>query len=624
MKKQAVFYGVSLFLFLGLSVTPHLYAQSGNKFTIAPAGLVATDTSFTLAEREQHDKVKTVATQRKWTEMLYSLLFKDPENINVQENDRSIDEQFDAYDGLIISDIRIIVLAPFGTNIYQPDDSIHVDNRLAKAANNLHIETKHYIVRSNLLFKVGDAINPLVMAESEVFLRNTDYIHDARIQVVPIPGTNMADVTVVVRDVFSIGFDLRSVSLNSADISLYDRNFLGVGSRFWVRGVYDADYANPFGYGIGYRYNNLSRTFINLEGSYMDNIWDTEILLQAERPLQISLSYFGQASYNRVDYRLSMSPWDSVSPPLQETMSVTLGRAFDLERSTAKRLAIALRYIDYNASYTPVNGAYPIPLQYEYATRQSYIGKLSFFSQRYHKQYMVHQYGVGENIAYGYNISGQFGYTKCPNFFEGMYASVEVSAGNLFKFGNLYADVALAWHFSREKMYQGVVQTNVNYFTPLFRLGVNRMRGYANLNYVTTLRPIDGLVDYVYFSTLSTLNTGFFDNSARGIERLMLDLRADFFSNLSVFGFRVLLFPFYNGGWLKTHGKLIASSNYYQGFGVGASIRNDLLVFPTVVLKLGFYPHFGQGFGNMFQVGTSEPDRSPTFVPSYPEEIIVR
>ncbi len=612
-----------LFLFFRLGAASHLYAQSGSKFAIAPAGLVATDTSFTLEEREQHDNVKAVANQRRWTKALYPLLFKDPENLNEQETDRSIDQQFNAYDGLIISDIHVVVLAPFGTDIQHPD-TMQVDNSLAKAANKLHVETKHYIARRNLLFKVGDAIDPLVMAESEVFLRNTDYIHDARIQVVPIPGTNTAAVTVIVRDVFSVGFQLHSVSLNSVDMSLYDRNFLGVGSRFWIRGIYDADYTSSFGYGVGYRYNNVIRTFINLEGSYMDNIWNTEVVLQAERPLQISLSAFGQASYNRTAYRLSMSPWDSVSPPLAETKSITLGWAFNLEKSTAKRLAIALRYIDYSALYESVNDACPVPLQYELTTRRSYIGKLSLFSQRYHKQYMVHKYGVGENIAYGYNLSGQLGYTRCPDFFEGMYASVEMSAGNIFSFGSLYVDAALAWHFNRSEMYQGMVQTNVGYYTPLLRLGANRVRSYFNLNYVTTLVSTDGLVDYVYFSTLSTLSTGHFDDHARGIERLMLNFRADFFSNLSVFGFRVLLFSFYNGGWLKTSGQLLTSSNYYQGFGVGANIRNDLLVFPTLVLKLGFYPHFGQGFGNMFQVGTSEPDRSPTFVPSYPEEIMVR
>ncbi len=590
---------------------------------VRPAKVLPSDTLVSEKDKEKYEAVKKAASKRKWTDILYSALINDSETPDAAETNISLDEKFKPFDGLTINDIKVIVLEPFGTDINRPD-SANTDNWLNSTADNLHINTKRSVVRGNLLFKRGDEVNSLVIAESEAFLRNTDYIHDARILIDSIPGTRTADVTVIVRDVFSLGLDVHSLSVGSADIELFDKNFLGIGSRLWVRGIYDKNYNRHFGGGIGYLYTNIKRTFINLEGSYLDMIWAGEWKLSAERPLQTSLKYYGQLSYYRMEKQLSQSPWDSISPPYNETYSITLGRAFNVfDPRSSKRVVVAARYIDNNMSYAAVKKM-PNPLQYEYATNRSILTQYSLYSQRYYRQYMIHNFGVTENIAYGYNVSAQLGYTDCPGFFEGTYASLSGSVGNLFDFGNIYVRAAIGSHFNHAGFYQGIVRFNGNYFTPLFYAGKSRVRNFINVNYANTLNSVNGMTDYVYFSTLSTMNTYYFDQQAKGSERFMINLETDFFTTLDVIGFRFLVFSFFDGGWLKDNGRLFESDNFYWGFGLGLRIRNDMLVFRTLVIKVGYYPRFNQNAGDILQISTSEPQRAPTFVPDYPQEIMLR
>ncbi len=584
----------------------------------------ASDTTITEKDRREYERIKEAAQKKEWTDALYSAFFSESKTPDTQETSSSLDQQYIPYDGRVINNIKIIVLEPFGTDINHPD-SVNADNWFNKTANSLHINTKRYIIRGNLLFKAGDAVDPLVIAESEAFLRNTGYINDARIQIDSIPGTQMADVTVTVRDVFSIGLELHDLSVNSIDLEVYDKNFLGTGNRFWLRGIHDGSYSPTFGYGAGYLYSNLMNTFINLKASYLDQIWINEASLSAERPLQTSLDYYGKLDYYRMKQRIDQMPWDSINPPFLETWLASFGRAFNpFGHGSPKRISVAVGYIDNSPSYAAIEPGKPDPMQYEFVPSQSLLAQYSFFSQRYYRQYMIHNFGITENLASGYNITGQVGYTRCPGYFEGMYTSLEFSAGKMYDIGNLYARAAIGTHFDHRDFYQGIIRFNGNYFTPLMRVGKSRLRQFVNVNYANVLNPIDGITDYVFFSTLTTLRTYYFDQQAKGSERFMVNLETDFFTTLNVLGFRFLLFSFFDGGWLRMNGELFNADNFYCGFGVGLRIRNDLLVFRTLVLKIGYYPRFDQNLGNMLQFTTSEPARAPDFLPAYPQEITLK
>jgi hypothetical protein len=106
-------------------------------------------------------------------------------------------------------------------------------------------------------------------------------------------------------------------------------------------------------------------------------------------------------------------------------------------------------------------------------------------------------------------------------------------------------------------------------------------------------------------------------------EKLMLKTEGNLFTSLNILGFRFLFYSFADFGWVTDYDRtLLNKNNIYWGAGLGVRIRNDLLVFRTLELKVGYYPRMNQrGFDNFVNVGSLIPNVSPNFTPKYPEEI---
>ncbi|MBQ7296778.1 MAG: hypothetical protein IJW80_00460, partial [Alistipes sp.] len=72
---------------------------------------------------------------------------------------------------------------------------------LERAANNTHMLTRERIIRRDLLFKVGDVVDPQIIARNKQLLQSRSYISDVDIMVIPNlskPGT--VDILVETRD----------------------------------------------------------------------------------------------------------------------------------------------------------------------------------------------------------------------------------------------------------------------------------------------------------------------------------------------------------------------------------------------------------------------------------------
>jgi hypothetical protein len=96
--------------------------------------------------------------------------------------------------------------------------------------NKLHVLTSERFVRSLLLFDVGDRLDPLLLAESELLLRGTGFLNPVSITVHPAAGG--AAVVVETRDQWSIGVDASydvSGGNTESGFGVEDDNFLGTG-----------------------------------------------------------------------------------------------------------------------------------------------------------------------------------------------------------------------------------------------------------------------------------------------------------------------------------------------------------------------------------------------------------
>ena len=116
-------------------------------------------------------------------------------------NVESIDN-FTPYAGKTIRNIYVERIG-FEKSIY--DSAKKVTTTITKVANALHSDTREKTIRQHIFFKQYQPLNPYELADNERFIRDKDFILDCRIVATPVEGTDSVDVTVVTRDVFSLG-----------------------------------------------------------------------------------------------------------------------------------------------------------------------------------------------------------------------------------------------------------------------------------------------------------------------------------------------------------------------------------------------------------------------------------
>lgn len=109
----------------------------------------------------------------------------------------------------------------------------------AALANVFHVRTKSSFVRSELLFREGDCLDSLRLAESQRLLAGYAFVRSAKITVEYDDRRN-AVVRVVTRDEWSTSMDVGIAyddGLRLEDLQVTERNFLGTGVRAQVKHV---------------------------------------------------------------------------------------------------------------------------------------------------------------------------------------------------------------------------------------------------------------------------------------------------------------------------------------------------------------------------------------------------
>lgn len=576
---------------------------------------------------KEYQTLKQQSSKNRWTKRLFSLIFRETKSSEETNENKAIINDYKPFEGKIIRNININVLAPFGTDLSNPD----YEEQELNFVNNLHVLTRKSTIKNIIQFKEKTRVNAAIVASSEAQLRNAGYIYDARIKVVPIESTtDSVDISIIVRDKWTIGVNLHSLSNSKVNVEMFDRNILGSGSRIGLDFIYSNKYDNKkFGYGGNYVYENIAHTNIDLAGSYLDKIRAYELSLSATRALQPKLKHFGEISYEKEVVRPEVSGWDSISPDRNEIFSATAGRAFTLsDENVIRRLAIGLRYKIKSPEYhynDYQNHVKDILLPYKYTKNRMLLMQVSLYQNSYQREYMVYNFGNTEDIAQGYNLSMQLGYSQFDHIKNSMYSSFSASYGsNEVLKGNIYINSAISTFFNKKESYESLYKFEARYFTPLMRLSQLRLRQFLSVNYSKLFNPDRYFGDRIYMGEHTTLKMRDWRNDKKGVEYLMFKSETDIFSNYEIAGFRFLFYSFLDMGWITPKGKLFSNDNFNYGVGVGIRLRNNFIILNTIDLKIGFYPKLEQsGFQNFFKVSSSTPNIYPNFVPSIPEEILL-
>src|SRR5512134_1715046 len=105
------------------------------------------------------------------------------------------------------------------------------NNWLFRLANKLHVKTRPWLIRKQLLFRTGDPYDRRVLDESERILRSNRYFYDARIRPVAF-HRGRVDVEVLTRDVWTLNPGVsfkRQGGANTTSINFSEYNLFGTG-----------------------------------------------------------------------------------------------------------------------------------------------------------------------------------------------------------------------------------------------------------------------------------------------------------------------------------------------------------------------------------------------------------
>ena len=130
-----------------------------------------------------------------------------------------------------------------------------------RAVNTLHVLSRESFIRAMLLFRVGDPLDPLRLAESEIILRETGFLNPVSITAHPVAGG--AEVVVETRDQFSteLSIDYSKVGARKHNgVSLTEENLFGWGKGVQVevdsgpeRSSTSVEYKDPLLFGSRWR-----------------------------------------------------------------------------------------------------------------------------------------------------------------------------------------------------------------------------------------------------------------------------------------------------------------------------------------------------------------------------------
>lgn len=530
-----------------------------------------------------YDTLRVRAAKRHLSSLLYDIVVVAP---SVSEDAREALKNtnlFDEFEGKIIRNRTVIRLDAFGTNIDDPTEKN--PSRADKILNSTYTKTRTFIINKYLLFREGDTISALRMADNERLLRELPYIDDASITIIPV-SDEIVDVAVVVREQYPYGFDLSLSDITVGNVRLFDKNFIGMGHDFQISLPYNFDkYPYP-GFGTKYTVRNIARSFADLELDFSDGLGSTRMGGLFGRDFITSETKYAWSASVRLTYTTEDLDTMAVPGQLRYTFQdYWAARSVMVDRSTVTRLIFTGRYVHNNVFRRPEieDDSY-----YRLQNYKLFTGSLALSSQRFINTSLIYSYGRTEDIPYGYMLEAVGG-LEINEFKRRQYLGLKASYGNIFtKLGYFYAGINYSTFYNNGNTEQGLINSSIRYFTPLIQAGRSKIRTFVNIYHT---RGFNRYTDeYLYLKNDDYIR-GFRNDSIRGSNRIVFSLEPVLLTPRSLYGFRFALFAFVDAGFL-INGQI--NSGDYQNvsaLGAGVRIRNDQLVLNTIQIRFAFYPN---------------------------------
>lgn len=577
---------LSLVAALGmLVVTP--YAQTSGAESKTKPSAEALDTLNT--DSASLDSLESKANRHKLSRMLSDYVFTPTpspgQSAVTGEGARVIKatEPYEAYTGKII---RRIILRRLDVFTGVREDTVQSDEPwLYRVGDAVHADTRTGKIMSYLLFKVGEPVEPNQLADSERLLRNTPFIQDARVAIIPPTApTDSVDVLVVTRDLWSLGLTASASTASKYKVSIFDRNLFGFGHGLENEFDVDLNRNQPLNYTATYTADNVYGTFINGLFQYRNtNIDETLIGTFSKGFITPQTRWAGQLLLSYSQLR------DEFGAFVQEfgLQDFWLGRAFEIplghhERHSRRTLVLAgrLTRTDWRKHPDVPKG------DRTFTDRTLYLASLSLAKNTFRKARLVLGFGTTEDIPSGYLLSLTAGYELARGVKDREYTGIGLRAGRYIgKPGYLIGSVDAGGYLFYQNYVETIINTQFGYFTHLIPVGRFALRQFLAGKYIVGIRN-EGQIELDDESGIPGLN----DVGLVGTERATVGAETVLFTPWNLWGFKTAFFGQVDVGGIGPDPLTIAEQRFYTSWGLGARISNERLVFDPIEIRVNYYP----------------------------------
>jgi hypothetical protein len=541
---------------------------------------------------EEIESVTDTVLTKRISNSLIDLIRKESPNESGQKDFSFGSSQFVDYEDMIITDIRIVRLQPFGPTLKEPDKK--AVSFFERTANKLHFRTQESIIKNSLLFDVGEKLDPYTIADNERFLRTFPYIEDARIIVSEVSGSDHeVEIIILTKDVYPYGFSFAIPSVDKGNVDIWNNNIFGYGHIFKNTIYWNNDYNTPMGYYMQYRIKNVASTFTDAEFQYTDRFGNKGYRINLSRPFYSpEAKYAGGFSFENMQeyksywtfdttYYNAFSSYYRLDGWAAHAIRINPSEKISKYRTSIVVSARMLRDFHFESPDFVREQAF-----HKLQSRNLYLANISFIRQNFIKTNFIYSFGRTEDLPYGYNLTFTTGY-ESSTFNNRPYLGFQASAGKYhYRLGYLYGLVQTGTFIENNLHEQAVLHIEGLYFSHLFGKNKYRYRIFKRFDFTKAYRPF--VNDHLSIERRDGIR-GLRSNNLRGTERLTASLESVLFTPWKPLDFRIALFAFTDWGIVNNEKKQLFENEIYQNIGIGVRFRNENLVFNTIELRLTYF-----------------------------------
>ena len=586
-----------------------IFVKQGTRFFIfGRIGVIKKDTFFVVLDtslrirnndgtrqsRLFYDSIYRKFARNKITKILYPLAFKTPPSSLLPEKVQAIRSElpFLPFKGKIIRRILIKSLPPFGTSA--GDTAAAPVTGIGRTLNSVHLNTQTNVLRKNLLIKQGQPVDPFILADNERILREMPFIDNVR-TIVSFVGlySDSVDVTIVTKDVWSIGFDITTITPKNANFHLYDANFLGVGDLLSTNLSFRLQRAPFFGFDQGsYQFTNIVGSFFNGTVAYrQDDEGNENFRIGMQRSFySIKTKWAGGGYFQYFKTKHESLIESNELTTYNNDIYFWAGRSFLLKTPTRNTRFVIMESF-YRRDFTsrpPVT--IDMNLGY-YNTTQLFTG-IALSRNNYYLSDYVFQFGKTENIPYGSLYQLTIG-PEFSEFYTRYYGGIEISLGNFFgKFGYLSGSLKFGGYLNQGSAEDEVVKLGFRYFTPLLQTQNKdyKFRAFLYTDYKYGFNFRVNNTTYTSISQNAQISQVDSDTIFRGVHAVAINFATVMYAPWYFYGFKFGIIGYVQGGIVAAKGESLLRNPFYTGIGLGILIKNDNLIFPTFMITGFIYP----------------------------------